>query len=134
MTKAKLILALALITACTCTPADRQNLGVPTLSQIDAIGSTVAQAIKWCEDHGADPDDVLAAFKAISDKDPGTAAVVVHRILGKLVDKGVPIPSEIVALVQTAEGAMAAQAVQDGMRALSAPSSSTVAPLPSSGL
>jgi|GEM_PF-6219371 len=126
-----------------CTPAQRAQV-IPVLSQVDAIGSTVAQAIAWCEDHGAEPADVLEALKAVSEKDPGTAAVVAHRILSKMSAKGVPIPPEIVALVQTAEGALAAQAIQDGMTRLStggapngASSSSTIptpAPLPSSGL
>lgn len=102
-----------------CTPAERRALGVPVLSQIDAIGSTLAQAVGWCEDHGATPETVLTARKAIADKDPGAAVDVVRAMLEASAKAGEPIPPEVVALVQTAEGAIAAESIQNGMRALS---------------
>lgn len=113
-----------------CTPAQREKLAVPTLSQIDAIGSTIAQATEWARDHGADEKLALQALQAISDKDPKQAVDILRKMLEALAAKGEPVPPQVVALVQTAEGALAAQAVQDGMRSLSTSPSA----MPSSGL
>ncbi len=112
-----LLLIAALSVA--CTPAERARLGVPVISQIDAIGSTLAQAVGWCEDHGADRAAVDDARKAIQEKDLGAAIERIHVILQKSAESGEKIPVEVVALVETARGALAAQAIQDGMRALS---------------
>lgn len=99
-----------------CTPTQRS---LPVLSQVDAIGATLAQAVGWCADHGATPENVLQAHKAIADKDPGAAVDVVRKMLEASAKAGEPVPPEVVALVQTAEGALAAQAIQDGMQAVS---------------
>ena len=122
MTLSRLVL-IALLALYGCTPAERAKLAVPVLSQIDAIGATIAQAVGWCEDHGADEKSVLKALQAISDKDPVSAVEVVRGMLEASAKAGEPVPPEIVALVQTAEMAAAAEAVQDAMRALSTTSS-----------
>ena len=116
-----------------CTPAQREKLAVPTLSLIDALGSTIDQAAEWARDHGADEQLVLETLQAVSDKDPRRAVTIVRKLLEALAAKGEPIPPQVVALVQTTEYALAAEAIQDAMRALSAPANSA-APLPSSGL
>lgn len=127
-----LIALAALSPVIFCTPAQRAKLTVPTLSQIDAIGSTIAQAVEWARDHGVDDELALQALQAISDKDPRQALDITRKMLEALAAKGEPVPPGIVALVQTAEGALAAESIQNGMRALSA--GKPPAPLPSSGL
>jgi hypothetical protein len=113
------ILGWVFLLSMGCTPAERAALGVPVLSQIDAIGSTLAQAVGWCSEHGASPESVLQARQAIADKDPGSAVDVVRKMLEASAKAGEPIPPDVVALVQTVEGALAAQSIQNGMRALS---------------
>jgi hypothetical protein len=117
------IVLAALMGSCSgstaCTPAERAALGVPVLSQVDAIGSTLANAVGWCDSHGASPENVLRARQAIADKDPGSAVDVVRGMLEASAKAGEPVPPEVVALVQTVEGALAAQAIQDGMTAIS---------------
>lgn len=118
----------ALVSLTGCTPAEFQEAKavvvaeVPVLAQVDAIGRVIAQAVGWCEVHGATPDTVVEAKKAIADKDLPTAVDVVRKMLIASAKAGVPVPADVVALVETAEGAMAAEGIQDGMRALSAPS------------
>lgn len=118
----QIVLTALLVAGCgssACTPAERAAFGVPVLSQVDAIGATIAEAVGWCADHGATPDNVLEARKAIADKDPGAAVDVVRKMLEASAKAGEPVPPEVVALVQTAEGALAAQAIQEGMSAVS---------------
>lgn len=117
--KQVVLLVLLAVSSSACTPAERAALGVPVIPQIDAIGSVLAEAVGWCADHGATPATVLEARQAIADKDPGTAVDVVRKMLEASAKAGEPIPPQIVSLVETAEGAIAAQAVQDGMRAVS---------------
>jgi hypothetical protein len=102
-----------------CTPAARQALGIPALSQIDSIGMTVAHVAGWCESHGATPANLDAARQAIQDRDAYRAIELLRTELGTLAKAGESVPPELVALLNTAEGALAAQAIGNGMRALS---------------
>jgi hypothetical protein len=112
----------AIVLQCTsCTPAQREKLVVPTLTQVDAIGWTLMQALAWCEAHGVDAKSIAAAKEAIERKDLGQGIELIRKALEKTAESGEPVPPEVVALVQTAEGAIAAEAVQDGMRAISTP-------------
>lgn len=110
--------AVILLAGCTssCTPAQRAALHVPALSQIDSIGMTVARVAGWCEDAGADVSD---ARKALDEKDPYRAIEALRKSFALLATAGHPVPPEVVAAVNVAEGALAAQAVAEGMRALS---------------
>lgn len=129
-----LIMTLLLLTSCaSCTEVDRQKLIVPVLTKIDAIAWTLKQAVTWCEAHGIDKESVAKAKDAIERKDLGEAIDLIRVALHKTADSGTPVPPEIVALVDTAEEAIAANVVQDFARAVSTPTPSA-APLPSSGL
>lgn len=125
--KAGLVMLVLVLTG--CTPAELQTAKkvaiaeIPVLAQVDAIGAVIAQAVGWCEVHGATPDTVAEAKQAIANKDLPTAVDVVRKMLIANAAAGVPIPGDVVALVQTAEGAMAADGIEKGMRALSAPKS-----------
>lgn len=102
-----------------CNPAQRAALGVPALSQVDAVGVALSHAVGWCEAHGADEEAVTLARIAIAKHDTGAAISVVRKLLIASAAAGEPIPPEVVALVELAQGAMYSQAIQDGMRAVS---------------
>lgn len=123
-----LSLVVLLFTA-VCTPAERAKLGVPILTQADAIAMTLAQAAGWCESHGADQAAVADAKKAIDEKDLARAVEVIRAILQKSAASGEKIPPEVVGFVDTAAGALAAEAVQNGMRALSGAADDAGTPL-----
>lgn len=105
--------------AYACTPTQRAALGVPALSQVDAIGVALSHAVGWCEAHGADEEAIALARIAIAKHDTGAAISVVRKLLIASAAAGEPIPPEVVALVELAQGAMYSQAIQDGMRAVS---------------
>jgi hypothetical protein len=103
--------------AYSCTPAQRA-LMVPSMSKIDAIGIAVSHAVGWCEAHGADATAVSTARKALVDRDPGTAISVIRKMLEATAAAGEPVPPELVATVELAEGLLAAKALQEGMQAI----------------
>lgn len=116
--KAGLVVLVALLLFC-CTPAERAKLNVPVVSTIDAVGMQVAQVLGWCQAHGVDGQTLLDAKRAADEKDFGTALDLSRKILSKTAEAGEPVPKELVGIITTAEGALAAEGVQDGMRALS---------------
>ena len=93
--------------------------GVPVLSTIDAVGRGVSQVLGWCEERGIDPVAVAAAKQAVVDRDYGTALELAKALVQKSRSAGDPIPEETEVVLRLTEGALAAQAVQEGMRALS---------------
>lgn len=109
-----LIFLVALVPACSA----RLN-GVPVLSTIDAVGRGVSHVLGWCEERGIDPGTVQTAKQAVVDRDYGTALEIAKTLVQKSRAAGDPIPEQTEVLLRLAEGALAAQAVQDGMRALS---------------
>lgn len=109
------VLALALMVA--CTPADRA--GIPVLSQVDAIGMGVSRVLGWCEANGADAERTERARQAVAERDYRAAVALAADVVRELRAAGQPVPEETEVMLRLAEGAMAAQAIQDGMRALS---------------
>jgi len=120
--EAVIVLAmLAVIAPCvhvSCTPTQRAALGVPALSQADAIGIAVSHAVGWCEAHGADATAVQTARTALVERDPGLAITVVRKMLIVSAAVGEFVPRELVATVELAEGLLAAKAIQEGMQAI----------------
>lgn len=110
-----LVLAVFLLAGCSVLK------GVPALSALDAIGRGVAHVVGWCEDRGIQPATVETARQAIADRDYPTALDLATRLVAAARAKGDPIPEEVEVTLRLAEGALAAQAIQDGMRALSKP-------------
>lgn len=95
-----------------CTPAARAALGIPVVSQIDSVGMAVAHVMQWCQANGVDSSLVDEAQKAIDDRDVYAADQVVRKMLAALAAAGHPVPPEMVAVLQTAEQAAAAQGVE----------------------
>ncbi len=93
--------------------------GVPILSAVDAIGRATAHLVGWCDDRQIDPVTVVAAKEDIEAKNYGAALELVERSVAAARAKGDPIPEDVEVTLRLVEGALAAQAVQDGMRALS---------------
>ena len=102
-----------------CTPAERA--GIPVLSTIDAIGMGVSRVAGWCEDRGIEPETVASAKRLADTKDYTGALALLNDLVTKARAAGDPIPADVEMTLRLAEGAMAAEAVQEGMRALSAP-------------
>ena len=100
-----------------CTPAERA--GIPVLSQVDAIGMGVAQIVGWCEKRGVEPETVASALKAAQKRDYRTALALLGDVVARSRAAGDPIPAEVEMTLRLAEGAVAAQAIEDGMRAVS---------------
>jgi hypothetical protein len=93
--------------------------GVPVLSTADAIGRGAAQVFGWCDERGISPEKVDAGRKAIADRDYAAAVALASELVAASRKAGDPIPEDVEVVLRLAEGAMAAQAVADGMRALS---------------
>ena len=102
----------------SCTPQQRQALALPVVTQADAIAMTISKAVDWAADHGVNPETIQDARHVIETRDLPTAVELAKRLLQASADAGEQVPPELVALIQTAEGALAAQGIQDGMRAL----------------
>jgi hypothetical protein len=102
-----------------CSPA--QLAGVPALTTLDAIGRGVSVVLQWCQARGIQPETIASAQKAIAEKDYPYALDLLGRVVTASRAAGDPIPESVEVTLRLAEGAVAAQAIQDGMRALSAP-------------
>lgn len=111
------IAGAGLLLLVACTPAQRAL--VPILSQVDAIGMGVSQVMGWCDKAGADRATLARAQQAVKDRDYAQAIVLASEMAAELRRHGEPIPDEAFVTLKLAEGALAAQAIQDGMRALS---------------
>lgn len=84
------------------------------LTAADAIDRGAAQVLGWCEANGASPTDVAQAAAAAEKGDMAGAFTILDRLVA---ERGAP--QDVRDLLVLAEGAYAAKAVQDGMRALS---------------
>ncbi len=93
--------------------------GIPVLSTVDAIGRGVAHVVGWCEERGVEPATVASAKQAVADRDYRLALDLISRAVTASRKAGDPIPEDVEVTLRLAEGALAAQAIQDGMRALS---------------
>lgn len=102
-----------------CTPAARA--GIPVLSTVDAIGMGVAQVAGWCEDRGVEPETVASAKRLADSKDYQGALALLADVVSKARAAGDPVPADVEVTLRLAEGAAAAYAVEQGMRAISAP-------------
>lgn len=112
-----LVSLVLLVSALGCTPA--QRAGVPVLSAIDAVGRGVSQVMGWCEDAGADRSTLARAQTAIEERDYAEALALSSEMVTRLREAGASVPEEVEVTLRLAEGALAAGAIQDGMRALS---------------
>ena len=104
------------VIAIGCTPAERA--GMPVVSTVDAVGKGLASVMHWCDDAGADPRAVLLAQEALERGHIHQAAAWSAIMLRELA-KSEAVPEDVVVTLRLVEGALAAQAVADGMRALS---------------
>lgn len=109
-----LLAALASLSGCAAL-----KTGVPMLSQADAIGRGLAHVVGWCDDRGIQPSTVAMAKQAIDERDYALAFELATRIVTASRAAGDPIPEQVEVTLRLAEGALAAQAIQDAARALS---------------
>ena len=93
--------------------------GVPVLSALDAAGRGAAQVLGWCEDRGVDPSTVQQGYTAIKEEDYGTLYDVLRKAMAQARSKGHPVPEKTEILFELTQEALAAQGVEQGMRALS---------------
>lgn len=113
MKRALLLLALAL-PACGSAAT-----GVGVLSAVDAIGRGVAHVAGWCDERGIEPETVRTVYKAIDERDWRLALTEATRLVSAARARGDQVPEDVEVTLRLAEGAVAAQAIQDGMRAVS---------------
>lgn len=114
-----LIFALMLV---GCTPAARK--GIPVLSTVDAVGMGIADVMGWCEDAGANATTLARAQRAYADKDYRQAVALLTDVATSLRKQGADLPDSAFAVLKMAEGALAADAIQNGLRAISVPQTS----------
>lgn len=86
---------------------------------MDAIGRGVAHVAGWCDERGIEPETVRTVYKAIDEKDWRLALAETSRMVSAARARGDQVPEEVEVTLRLAEGAIAAQAIQDGMRAVS---------------
>lgn len=113
------VAAVAFLCAVGCTPAERA--GVPVLSTIDAVGRGVSKVLGWCDDAGADEKTLARAIAAYEQKNYREAVVLAAEMVKNLRAAGAEVPEETELMLRLVEGAMAAQAIDDAMSALSGP-------------
>lgn len=114
---ALLVVLIALILP-ACSPASTPA-GVPTLTQLDAIARGASSVLEWTRARGIQPETVLSAQKAVAEKDYGYALDLLGRVVAASRKAGDPVPESVEVTLRLAEGAMAAQGIEQGMRALS---------------
>jgi hypothetical protein len=118
--KAAAVGSLVLCLALTgCTP--KQRAGIPVLSTVDAVGMGLADVMGWCEDAGANATTLARAQQAYSDKDYRQAVALLTDVATSLRKNGADLPDSAFAVLKMAEGALAADAIEQGMRAISVP-------------
>jgi len=110
-----LALTLAAV-ALGCTPSQRS--AIPVLSTVDAVGKGISKLLGWCEEHDVSIEDVLKAKKALDEKNYVEAAALATELVEKI-GKNEDVPEEIALLAGLVRGAAAAQAIGEGMRAIS---------------
>jgi hypothetical protein len=113
-------LAVALILAASTTGCLGANSDVPVLSAVDALAEGTAKLLGWCEEHDVSLEDVLKAKKALDEGRYAEAAALAAKLV-EAVGEHEDVPEEIAILAGLVRGAAAAQAVDEGTSAVSAP-------------
>lgn len=103
-----------------CTPAQRS--GVPVLSTVDAVGRGLSHVLGWCEENGADESRLAKAERATENRDYLAAIALASEMVRDARKEGAAVPEDVEVTLRLAEGLMAAHAIEQGMRALSTPS------------
>lgn len=93
--------------------------GVPVLSTADAVGRGLSHVLGWCKDAGADETTLARALEAYERKEHAEAVSLAVDMVKNLRAAGRDVPEETEVLLRLAQGALAAQAIDDGMSALS---------------
>ena len=96
---------------------------MPQLSVPDSLGHGLAQVLDWCDDAGGDTSKRELARRALEDRDYAAAFGLASQVIRELRGAGARVPKQIEVVLRLAEGALASEGLQDGMRALSEPSS-----------
>ena len=110
-------LLCALLFVAACTPS--QRAGIPVVSTVDAIGMGVSRVLGWCEEHDVPPSSIDAAREAAQRGDYAAAAAIAEDML-RDAGREEAVPADVVATLRLVQGALAAQAIDDAMSALSA--------------
>lgn len=95
------------------------GLGAPVLSTVDAVGRGVSNVLGWCEKAGADETTLARAHRAFEDRDYRAAVALASKMVTNLRESGAAVPEETEVMLRLAEGALAAQAIDAGMSAIS---------------
>ena len=114
-------LALVLLIALSALGCTGSNSAVPVLSTVDAIGKGVSKLLGWCEEHDVSIEDVLKAKKALDEGRYAEAATLAAKLV-EAVGEHEDVPDEIALLAGLVKAAAAAQAIDEGMSAISQPS------------
>lgn len=93
----------------------------PILSTADAVGRGVAHVFGWCRDNHADPALLAQALESARAGDYAAGLEVLAKAIEALKAAGVTPPPETATILDLAREAAAARAIEQGMRALSAP-------------
>ncbi len=110
----KLLAAALGLLLCTCSSLPE------ALTAIDVIGRSTAKVLGWCESNAAGDSRLAQARDAYEKKDFLAAAVLLQQIVADLRTTGKE-PSEDVKQSERLLGALAAEGMQDGLRAISLP-------------
>ena len=89
------------------------------LKAADAVGRGIANVAGWCEENGAKPADVVATVESAKKGDYQQALDLAARMVSELKRSGVKVPDETATMLELAQQAYAAKALEQGLRALS---------------
>jgi hypothetical protein len=88
------------------------------LTAIDVIGRSTAKVLGWCETNAAGDSRLAQARDAYEKKDFLAAAVILQQVVADVRALGKE-PSDDIKQSERLLGALAAEGIQDGMRAVS---------------
>lgn len=116
------VVALSLMGGCGSSLQDIEAQTLPALTQGQAIAIEVEQLADLAKQYGVTPAAIQSAGEAATQKHFGEAVELIYQGLAVAAKAGHAVPANVVATVEVLRAALAAQSVQDGMRALSGPS------------
>ena len=93
--------------------------GVPVLTALDAMGRGAAQVLGYCEDRGVDASTVKQGYDALAKEDYAALHDILEQVMVKARAQGDPIPEQTEVVFELTQQALAAHAIEQGMRAAS---------------
>jgi hypothetical protein len=111
----QLTAALAFLILTSCSAADQARV----LTAADSMATATLHVLEWAKAHGIDAATVVEAAHAVAMKDYKTAVPLLAGIVDASIKAGDVPDQDVQAFILLAEQIVAAQALEDGTKAIS---------------